>query len=164
MTSPKGISKYQPLLEYLRRQEQVEVILSFDEIEDILGDRLPLSARTRRAWWSNRSKGALQATAWRGADYLVKNLDLSTETVTFHKPPAHYTARQVNGVVQWDGDLIKSLRQYMGLTQAEFAQTMGIRQQTVSEWETGTYQPNRASSKHLTLVAQQAGFQWTMDD
>jgi len=160
----KGSSKYQPLLGYLQRQEQTEVTLTFGEIEALLGDRLPTSARTRRAWWSNRSKGALQAAAWRGADYLVKSLDLATETVTFQKPPARYTARQVDGVVQWDGELIKSLRHYMGLTQVEFAETMGIRQQTVSEWETGIYQPNRASAKHLTLIAQQAGFQWEADE
>lgn len=154
----KGVSKYQPLLEYLQRQGEAEVMLSFGDIEGILGDRLPTSARTQRGWWSNRSRGALQSTAWRSADYLVKALDLAAETVTFHKPPARYRLHAADGVVQWDQETIKSLRQHMGLTQMEFAQEMGIRQQTVSEWETGVYQPNRASAKHLMRVAQQAGF------
>ena len=33
-----------------------------------------------------------------------------------------------------------------------------MRQQTVSEWETGVYAPTRATSKFLTLVAERAGF------
>ncbi len=46
----------------------------------------------------------------------------------------------------------------MGLSQAELAAELGVRQQTISEWETGMYQPKRAMSKLLTLVAERAGF------
>jgi hypothetical protein len=38
------------------------------------------------------------------------------------------------------------------------AQVLGVRQQTISEWETGAYQPSRGRSRHLDLVAEQAGF------
>jgi DNA-binding transcriptional regulator YiaG len=159
----KGGSKYQPLLDYLRQSGQQEVTLSFTEIEGILGDRLPGSARRQRAWWSNRSKGALQATAWMGADYMVKQLDLETETVSFQRPPDRYVVKQVDGIVQWDGELIRSLRQHMGMTQQQFADELGVRQKTVSEWETGVYQPTRASSKHLMRVAQDQGFAWDIE-
>lgn len=154
----KGASKYQPLHQFLLQCDRAEVTLTFAEIETLLGDRLPDSARRQRAWWSNRSKGALQAAAWRGADYLVSALDLATETVTFRKPPARYAVKQIGEPVPWTGDLVKSLRLHMGLTQRELAQELGVRQQTVSEWEKDLYQPTRATSRYLTLVAEKAGF------
>jgi DNA-binding transcriptional regulator YiaG len=52
------------------------------------------------------------------------------------------------------------LRQYLGLSQAQFAEQLGVRQQTISEWETGMYAPSRATRKYLTLVAERAGFSY----
>ena len=46
------------------------------------------------------------------------------------------------------------------MTQEELAAELGVRQQTVSEWETGAYQPRGASERVLTMVAEQAGFVW----
>jgi DNA-binding transcriptional regulator YiaG len=48
----------------------------------------------------------------------------------------------------------------MEFSQAELAEELGVRQQTISEWETGMYQPKRAMSKLLTMVAEQAGFRY----
>jgi DNA-binding transcriptional regulator YiaG len=48
----------------------------------------------------------------------------------------------------------------MHLTQQQFAAVLGVRQQTVSEWEVGAYEPTRATCHHLTLVAERAGFQY----
>ncbi|XHX77190.1 MAG: hypothetical protein RBJ76_22540 [Stenomitos frigidus ULC029] len=50
--------------------------MTFAEIEALLGGALPTSARSNRGWWSNRSKGALQAPAWMSAVYLVEAIDL----------------------------------------------------------------------------------------
>ncbi|MDX2232152.1 MAG: helix-turn-helix transcriptional regulator [Leptolyngbyaceae cyanobacterium bins.349] len=154
----KGGSKYQPLQDYLNQSQRSPITLTFTDIETLLGTVLPVSARTNRAWWSNRSKGAIQAAAWIQAGYTVKQLDLNTEQVTFHKPPVVYKVQRVNDVVQWDGDLVYALRRHMDMTQAELAQELGVRQQTVSEWEKGLYIPTRASSKHLMLVAEKANF------
>ena len=44
------------------------------------------------------------------------------------------------------------------MTQQELAQELNIRQQTVSEWETGQYRPRGASERLLTLVAERARF------
>jgi DNA-binding transcriptional regulator YiaG len=41
----------------------------------------------------------------------------------------------------WDGDSIQALRRHLGLTQSELSGRLGTRQQTISEWETGMYQP-----------------------
>ncbi len=153
-------SKYQPLLEFLRGSNQSEVTLSFAEIEALMNDTLPDSARTKRAWWSNRSKGALQASAWMEAGYRVEDVDLDGQRVTFRKPTTRLQVQRSGDTVLWNGELIKALRRHMGLTQAEFAQRLGVYQQTVSQWENGAYEPTLATSKYLTLVAQQAGFKY----
>jgi DNA-binding transcriptional regulator YiaG len=48
----------------------------------------------------------------------------------------------------------------MALTQDELADELGVRQQTVSEWETGVYRPRGASERLLTIVAERAGFEY----
>ena len=157
----KGGSKYQPLHDYLSRSGRSPITLTFAELETLLGTPLPASAYTNRAWWSNRSKGALQAIAWMQAGYTVKTIDLAAAQVTFQKPPAVYKVQTVDDVVQWDGELVRALRQHMGITQAELAAELGVRQQTVSEWEQGVYTPTRASAKHLMVVAEQAQFRYS---
>ncbi len=151
-------SSYYPLFEHLSRSGEREVTLSFAEIETLLGRPLPASARHNAAWWSNRRKGAVQAAAWMEAGYHVVALDLDAECVTFQKPIKAYRAEHQGGAIQWNSDLIKGLRMHMGLTQSELADALGVRQQTISEWEKGIYAPTRASSKHLTRVAEEAGF------
>jgi DNA-binding transcriptional regulator YiaG len=159
----KGDSKYQPLMAYLQRTDAPEVVLSLAEIELLLGEPLPPSAHQKRAWWSNRSKGALQAKAWMEAGYLVEEIDLHTGRITFRRPPSTYKAEWIGDTVKWQGELVKGLRRHMGLTQIEFADKLGVRQQTVSDWENNAYDPRRAMSKYLTLVADQAGFKYTTD-
>lgn len=151
-------SKYQPLLEFLRSSNQDEVTLTFAEIEVIMNDTLPDSAPNKRAWWSNRSKGALQASAWMEAGYRVEDVDLDGQRVTFRKPTTKPKVQHVGDTGVWNSALIKALRLHMGLTQAEFAKQLGVRQATVSEWENGLYEPTRSKSKHLELVAQTVGF------
>jgi DNA-binding transcriptional regulator YiaG len=62
--------------------------------------------------------------------------------------------------IDWDNKKVKALRSHMGLTQTELATEMGIRQQTVSEWETGLYKPRGSSSRLLTIIAERADFQY----
>jgi len=51
---------------------------------------------------------------------------------------------------------VRALRQHMGLTQEELARELNVRQQTVSEWETGQYRPRGASERLLSMVAERA--------
>lgn len=60
--------------------------------------------------------------------------------------------------VEWDSQSIRALRQHLRLTQEEMAEQLGTRQQTISEWERGMYQPRGASATLLTLVAERARF------
>lgn len=59
---------------------------------------------------------------------------------------------------KWNAYQIRALRQHLGLTQQEMASELGTRQQTISEWEVGMYQPRGASAKLLSMVAERAGF------
>lgn len=54
----------------------------------------------------------------------------------------------------WSAEAIAELRARLGLTQAEMADALGVRQQTVSEWETGRYQPRGASVRMLRFLAE----------
>lgn len=55
--------KYRPLGDYLVKQHEVTVSLTFQQIEQILGFALPPSAYGHRAWWAN-SLSHPQAGSW----------------------------------------------------------------------------------------------------
>lgn len=61
---------------------------------------------------------------------------------------------------EWDASKVKALREHMDLTQTAMADELGVRQQTVSEWECGQYQPRGASVKLLNLLAERAKFKY----
>jgi len=60
----------------------------------------------------------------------------------------------------WDAGRIKALREHLELSQALMAGQMGIRQQTVSEWELGQYEPRGASARLLSIIADRSGFKY----
>jgi len=66
--------------------------------------------------------------------------------------------RHVVYETEWDAEKIRALRDHLGLTQQQLAEELGVRQQTISEWEVGVYQPRRSTSKYLNLIAERAGF------
>jgi DNA-binding XRE family transcriptional regulator len=59
---------------------------------------------------------------------------------------------------KWDARTIRALRTFLAWSQSALARELGIRQQTVSEWETGMYRPRGASVTILSLLARTAGF------
>ncbi len=68
--------------------------------------------------------------------------------------------RRVEYVIEWDAERIKALRGHLGMTQQQLAEELGVRQQTISEWEVGMYVPRRSTSKYLSLIAERAGFNY----
>lgn len=58
----------------------------------------------------------------------------------------------------WDAGAIRRLREHIGLTQAQLAEELNTRQQTISEWERGAYRPRGPSARLLTRVAEDAAF------
>jgi len=65
---------------------------------------------------------------------------------------------QKTGVYRWDAKSVRGLRRHLEATQAQLAEELGVRQQTVSEWETGLYRPRGASEKLLSMVAERSGY------
>ncbi|MFC1974453.1 helix-turn-helix domain-containing protein [Chloroflexota bacterium] len=61
---------------------------------------------------------------------------------------------------QWDSEHIQALRRHLALTQREMAEQLGTRQQTISEWEKGMYEPRGASSTLLSIIAERAKFKY----
>ena len=53
------------------------------------------------------------------------------------------------------GAWVKEMRERAGLSQAAFARRLGVRQQTVSEWERGRYAPRGASLTVLRLLEEE---------
>lgn len=80
------MNKYFELKKYLDVLTVDSWETTFDEIEEILGFRLPDSARKYPAWWSN-STGSQhsQSSSWQDVGWKTKNLNLSSETVCFFK-------------------------------------------------------------------------------
>jgi hypothetical protein len=75
--------KYEPLYLFLVNHNEDSIILSFGEIERILGFNLPESAYKHSAWWSNDPSHS-QAKAWLQANWKTDGLNLG-ELVKFIK-------------------------------------------------------------------------------
>ncbi|MEM1309645.1 MAG: helix-turn-helix domain-containing protein [Cyanobacteria bacterium P01_D01_bin.71] len=151
-------SKYYPLYQRLSQIGDSTVTLTLDEMETCLAGKLPNTARQNSTWWANRSKGGHQAKAWINAGYHTDKVDLEQQQITFKKFQAEYKIQRVDGEIKWDQAAIRALRLYMKLSQAQFAEAIGVRRQTISEWENGVYSPDRSTMKHLGLVAEKAAF------
>jgi len=76
-------TKYHPLFEHLLFSGQGQIMMTFAEVETIIGAPLPPSARQREEWWSNSPSGHSQARAWMRANYRASDIDLAKERVSF---------------------------------------------------------------------------------
>ena len=71
------MSKYDPLTRYLKNSEDEIIRLTFDEIEDILGCPLSVSAKTYRAMWANSSSHL--SKFWRDINWKVNHVNYEGE-------------------------------------------------------------------------------------
>jgi DNA-binding transcriptional regulator YiaG len=63
-------------------------------------------------------------------------------------------------IKNWDKMNIYRLRKHMDMTQSKMAETLGTRQQTISEWELGIYKPRGMSVTLLNMVAERSNFKY----
>jgi len=85
MVSPKKYgTKYSPLSRYLLKRAQFadRAVLSFAEIEGIMGDNLPFGAVRDQEWWKN-TRGSAQGRAWIDVGWRVQSIDLNNRKATF---------------------------------------------------------------------------------
>ena len=78
-------SRYAPLALWLQQQSprQEKLTLTFSQIEEIIGEALPISARQHRSWWANDSVGHVQSRQWLDVGWRVANIVMTEENVTF---------------------------------------------------------------------------------
>jgi hypothetical protein len=83
------MGKYDPLRRFLESAAPgiSEVILSFRQIEQILDDTLPYTAKHTGAWWANelRSSTKPQSSSWIEAGWEVGEVDRVREWVRFRR-------------------------------------------------------------------------------
>ena len=81
------MSEYEALKTYLASLPyyQREAAFSFEQLEKLLGRKLPPSARTHRPWWGNdySSRTHSHAQAWVEAGWEVDEVSLRKEWVRF---------------------------------------------------------------------------------
>ncbi len=81
-----ALRKYRPLQFHLERRNGRPEMLTFEDIEQIIGKSLPASATKHRSFWSNdnREEGGA-AHAWTRAGYRVAYLDREQKVVRFER-------------------------------------------------------------------------------
>ncbi len=77
------MGKYEPLPQFLSSKPGDEHRMSFDQIERVLGFKLPKSAYKHEAWWSNNSTGHSHSQSWLSSGWRTQNVDLAGRKVTF---------------------------------------------------------------------------------
>ena len=94
------MAKYDPLKKYLHdlADGQNEITLSYEQVEKILGAKLPPAAYRHRAWWSNETNGVhVSAHAWMKAGWKVDTVSQREHWVRFVRPHqfAHVTPKNL---------------------------------------------------------------------
>jgi hypothetical protein len=78
------MSKYDPLGHYLRQQNTELVPLKFEDIERIVGSRLPES-KHYPAWWSNNASNNVMTKVWLAAGYRSEQVDIAGRRLVFRR-------------------------------------------------------------------------------
>ena len=77
--------EYRLLYKYLRDRFADRLVLTFTQIEDLLGFALPGPARVQREWWDNaHSDRSTHSDAWTLA-HRTASVNLSAQCVTFER-------------------------------------------------------------------------------
>mgnify|MGYP003303523113 CR=1 FL=1 len=74
--------KYQKLTDYLQNCNQKEILLTFAEIEEILGFSLDASAFQYKEFWANCTTST-KAYSWMDAGYEIAETDFKKHTLLF---------------------------------------------------------------------------------
>ena len=78
-------AEYLSLYKYLNNRFAETVVLTFSQIEDLLGFALPDLARLRQEWWANAEPdgtSSMQSSSWTQANRAA--------TTCLHQPPQVY--------------------------------------------------------------------------
>ena len=82
------VGEFEPLQKYLRGRYADRVVLTFSQIEDLLGFPLPGPARLEPEWWAGAAASApsAQSESWTVAGRTA-TVNMSAQTVVFERDP-----------------------------------------------------------------------------
>ena len=84
-TAPQVPAEYRSLYTYLEHRYASTVVLTFGEMEALLGFALPASACTEPGWWTAPAVSSRYSAAWTGAGRTATP-NLLARIVTFERP------------------------------------------------------------------------------
>ncbi len=93
----------------------------------------------------------------------TKKKKIATKSNPYRRRPGPRSKPLVNlttDKTDWDDESVKALRDHLQMTQTQMAETLGTRQQTISEWEVGMHKPRGGMARLLSIVAERAEFQY----
>ena len=80
------------------------ILMTFVEVEEVIGDKLPRSAFQYRPWWSNNPSNHVNAEAWLRAGYKTADVDMEERKLVFRKASASEPAIERGNRVKKDED------------------------------------------------------------
>ena len=107
-------SRYAPLAIWLQsqvREGHEKISLTFEQIEKIIDDKLPPSARQHRNWWANDTVVHTQSQQWLDVGWRVSSVNIAGERVVFSLMGDRQSA-----YISFFNDLYPRLRNTDGLT------------------------------------------------
>ncbi len=90
-------SKYTPLESHLRDSGLAQVAMTFEDIERVIGARLPPAAIKHRAMWSNNPSNWVMTKAWLAAGYETERVDMDKRNLVFRKAAPDAPAPDAGG-------------------------------------------------------------------
>lgn len=69
--------------------------MTFGEIEQVIGSKLPPSAYRHRPWWANEAANHVHAKAWLSAGYRTEQVDMAGKKLIFKR--AHFPSPPSGG-------------------------------------------------------------------
>lgn len=85
--------KYRKLHSHLCGLSTGEWKASFADVEAIIGDKLPQSARTHRAWWANDASHT-HGRAWLTAGWKTEQVNIDSELLLFRRKELYAPDKQ----------------------------------------------------------------------
>ncbi|WP_426437977.1 DUF7662 domain-containing protein [Bradyrhizobium genosp. P] len=79
------MGKYSRLGEFLRAQRNLEIPMTFGEIERVIGGKLPPNSPQYPAWWSNNPTNNVMTKVWLAAGFRTEQVDTKAGKLVFRR-------------------------------------------------------------------------------
>ncbi|NNM74478.1 DUF7662 domain-containing protein [Enterovirga aerilata] len=79
------MGKYTRLAEFLAAQHASEIVMSFADLERVIGEKLPVQASTERSWWRHGPSFNEIAQGWSAAGFTPDLVDIEERRLLFRR-------------------------------------------------------------------------------